>query len=95
MLSGVDEVLGHVPQLEVEGLGGSAQDVEGLVGGDALALDEDSLGLAEHRPGGQCGLEVVVSAFVVVVAVAEARARPARPLSRSPLARSMTPKACG
>ncbi len=46
---------------------GSAQDVEGLVGGDPFAFDEDASGLADDRSGEQGALEVVESLGLLVV----------------------------
>ena len=52
-------VLGHFPQLDVEVLGSSAQYVERLIGGNALAFDEDAFGLTNGLPGPECRDEVI------------------------------------
>jgi hypothetical protein len=44
--------LDDLSEFEVEVLRGSPQDVEGQVGGDALALDKDSLSLPNDFAGG-------------------------------------------
>jgi hypothetical protein len=67
VFAGVDEGLGDLAEFEVEVLGGPAEDVEGLVGGDALAFDEDPLGLADDVAGGQRGVQVRGSLLVVFV----------------------------
>jgi hypothetical protein len=66
-LAGVDEVLGDFPELDVEVLGGLAQNVEGLVSADPLAFDEDPLGLADQLSCDQGGMEVLGTAFLVLV----------------------------
>jgi hypothetical protein len=48
VLSRVDEVLGYVAQFDIEVLGSSAQDIEGLVRVYALPLHEDSQSLADY-----------------------------------------------
>ena len=55
------DVSGHFPQLDVEVLGCSAQYLERLIGGDALALDKDSFGLTNRLPGPECRDQVVDS----------------------------------
>ena len=46
--AGVNELLGDVAKLDVQVLRRAAQQVERLVGGDALALHQDPLGLADY-----------------------------------------------
>ncbi len=66
-LARVDQVLGDFSKLHVEVLGSLAQHVEGLVGTDPLAFDEDPLGLADQLSGDQGGLKVLGAAFLVRV----------------------------
>ena len=46
-------------------LGCPAQDVESLIGGNALALHQNPDRLADYLPGGHRGAEVGGSSFVV------------------------------
>jgi hypothetical protein len=48
VLTGVDQILGYRAELDVEMLGGAAQDVERLLSGDPLSLHEDPHGLADR-----------------------------------------------
>jgi hypothetical protein len=57
----LDNVLGHFPQFDVEVLGSSAQHLERLIGGDALAFDEDAFGLANGLPGSERADQLVDS----------------------------------
>jgi hypothetical protein len=59
--------LGDFSELDVEMLGGLAQDVESLVSANPLAFDEDPLGLADQLSGDQGGLKVLGAAFLVRV----------------------------
>ena len=52
-LARVHEALGHVAELDVEALGGSAQNVEGLVTGDRFTFHQNTRGLADHLPGNE------------------------------------------
>jgi hypothetical protein len=49
----LNDVLGHFPQLHVEVLGSSAQHLERLIGGDALAFNEDAFGLTNDLSGAE------------------------------------------
>jgi len=70
--SGFDERLGYFFELDVEVLGGSAEHVEGLVGGDPLAFHQDPLGLAYQLSCPERLIEVRV--FLLVVLAVECRA---------------------
>ena len=60
-LTRFDDIAGHFAQLDVEMLGCSAQYIERLIGGDALAFDEDAFGLTNDLPGPECRDQVVDS----------------------------------
>jgi hypothetical protein len=60
-LAGLYDVARHFPQLDVEVLGCSAQYLERLIGGDALALDKDAFGLTNRLTGPECGDQVLDS----------------------------------
>ena len=55
-------------------LGCSAQDVVSLIRGDVLALHQDSLGLADHLPGGQRGLDGIADLVLVGLGGGEGQA---------------------
>src|ERR1700677_2738737 len=67
ILARVDQVLGHLAQLDVEVLGGPTQDVERLLGRDALTLHEDAHGLTDRLAARQCGVEVGLPALLVLM----------------------------
>jgi hypothetical protein len=68
-----------------------AQDVVSLVGGDEFALHHDLLGLADHLPGGQVGLDGV--ACLVCVGLGLRRGtRSAMAARFTSLARSKNPE---
>ncbi len=66
-LARVDQVLGDFSKLHVEVLGSLAQHVEGLVGTDPLAFDEDPLCLAYQLSSDQRSMKVLGTAFIVLV----------------------------
>ena len=60
-LARLDDVPGDFPQLDVEVLGSSAQYLERLIGGDALAFDKDAFGLTNGLLSPECGDQVLDS----------------------------------
>jgi hypothetical protein len=60
-LTRLNDVAGHFPQFDIEMLRRSAQHVKRLIGGDALALDENAFGLTNDLPGPECRDEVIDS----------------------------------
>ena len=93
-LAGVDKILSHFAELDVEVLRGLAQDAKRLVGRNPLPLDQDALRLADQLPGNQGSLEVLGATCLVFMSVRAAdTATPPRAASRSPLALSTTPNA--
>ena len=58
-LARFDQCLGDVANFDIEVLGGPTQDVECLIGGDAFALHQDALGLANHLPGNKPSVKIV------------------------------------
>ena len=69
VLTGVNQVLGHFAELDVEVLGSSTQYVERLVRGDPLSLHENPHRLADDLAAGQGGVEVVGPPFLGLVGV--------------------------
>jgi hypothetical protein len=63
----VDQILRHVPELQIEVLRGATQDVERLVGRQVLPFHQDPLGLSDHLAGGQRGVQVGGPALVVLM----------------------------
>lgn len=76
-------------------LGGLAQDVEGLIGGDPLAFDEDPLGFTDQLSSDQGGMQVLGTSSLVFVGTRDGAGETGHRRGEQPLARSTTPKACG
>ena len=57
----VDNSVGQLPQLDVHSLRRPAQDVEGLLLGDALAGHDDALRHADEVPAAGFALELLLS----------------------------------
>jgi hypothetical protein len=66
-LARIHQALGDVAKLDIEVLGGPAQDIEGLVSGDALSFHENAFGLADQFAADQSSLEVDGSMLLLIV----------------------------
>jgi len=71
ILTGVDQVPGHLSELDVEVLGGPTQNDEGRLRRDPLSLHQDPHGLADRLSAAQRGVEVGRPALLVLMGVGD------------------------